>query len=944
MATFLRYLKCIRNFGIVSGPLSINQQRSLASSALRLNDSVATDFQRHRTREQTDFMIARNKKNLLKDKLGRIHSQSKTCNWVWKSNIETIIQSIRHPDSLNSYDTRLLISYCGSALTECAPSQRTKIVMQLWDKYKQHFISVNTQHYNALLQVHLENNYQFSPTDVLKEMKDNSIEPDIETYEKLIQLYCKQGNISDVLKIIEFMKEKGMSLTVPIFNSLITGHSENGDMDSAVNILNLMKENGIQIPNETYTTLMCAYAKRGDMENIQNIMSTCRNNKLYLTTKNILDVTYSLLVNDHTDHAQEMLKSISLNNNPDLTIMFITRLLEIRQEDLALDMLFDMCTALEKECAKKRQCLILFIKKLVFSDVEPEKIIEICSRFDDKTAILADHDVLLTAIQCSFERKDDLTFELLKRCKIKQYTFRPHYFWPLLVKFGGQKHDLHAIIEILKRMNTEFNVTPCIDTIVDYVVPYTFGDLQQLPELLKDCQIPSHIINNACVYTLLKKSKTRLASEYVSKYEDEYLYEKLGKILQKALLRTTDVASFLFLSSKLHGYPSNAELDADPSITFIDRQLAELMNSSNVYRLHVVEIIKYLKRYGYCVHAVTASKMRDYLANYATTQVLHTIKDITGVNNGRNIEPYYRNTSDRRLAKQHMPDRRTTDKESDNIRIVNSLLNNNEFDEAVEFIARHPLAVTNNLEFEARNLLYEVQSLPNYTAEHTERLFRALLKAQYIHLQFNSVKIVINAYHAEDKPKQLVKFLCSVTDEQYPLRRVMEKVMTVLIKKDEIDLLQTLVNHYTNILEKNRVYTCLYLGFLECERLKQAEKLLEFEWLKLDFRTMEARVSQWTSSGNKESMKLFLSAHLKLSGIERLKMYTHLVYYCDTCKDCESALNVWKKMQEDQIPLDDPLLLNLTNLLKKNNIDIPHSSDTETKDEGEEKIKQPLQS
>lgn len=73
---------------------------------------------------------------------------------------------------------------------------------------------------------------------------------------------------------------------------------------------------------------------------------------------------------------------------------------------------------------------------------------------------------------------------------------------------------LLGILDILKIMINDFNILPCIDTITDYVLPYTFEKISHTRDLLIKHNINETMINNAYVLLLLKKRKVTEAAIY----------------------------------------------------------------------------------------------------------------------------------------------------------------------------------------------------------------------------------------------------------------------------------------------------------------------------------------------------------------------------------------------------------------------------------------------
>lgn len=89
-------------------------------------------------------------------------------------------------------------------------------------------VPFDISHYNTLLKVYLENDYQFSPTEFLEDLEKQGIVPNRVTFQHLITSYCQNGDIAGASRILEFMRDKQLPINKIVFNSLVMGHSQNG--------------------------------------------------------------------------------------------------------------------------------------------------------------------------------------------------------------------------------------------------------------------------------------------------------------------------------------------------------------------------------------------------------------------------------------------------------------------------------------------------------------------------------------------------------------------------------------------------------------------------------------------------------------------------------------------------------------------------------------------
>ncbi|XP_064600920.1 leucine-rich PPR motif-containing protein, mitochondrial-like [Liolophura sinensis] len=111
------------------------------------------------------------------------------------SNVTEVMEQIEKDGSVTDTQSLLLIRCMGTTLPEIRPEERTAIVNQMWDKMLSLGATYNTQHYNALLRVYLQNEHKFSPTDFLASMDSNKVTPNRVTYQRLVARYCQDGDI-----------------------------------------------------------------------------------------------------------------------------------------------------------------------------------------------------------------------------------------------------------------------------------------------------------------------------------------------------------------------------------------------------------------------------------------------------------------------------------------------------------------------------------------------------------------------------------------------------------------------------------------------------------------------------------------------------------------------------------------------------------------------------
>lgn len=89
-------------------------------------------------------------------------------------------------------------------------------------------VALDVSHYNALLDIYLECEFDFSPLDFLKIMSDANVKPNRVTFQKLISQFCHQGKVEEAMKIVNTLANEQLTLNENVYSSFIHGHLING--------------------------------------------------------------------------------------------------------------------------------------------------------------------------------------------------------------------------------------------------------------------------------------------------------------------------------------------------------------------------------------------------------------------------------------------------------------------------------------------------------------------------------------------------------------------------------------------------------------------------------------------------------------------------------------------------------------------------------------------
>lgn len=478
----------------------------------------------------------------LERSIRRLDQDVKRSGRISRRDIEEILDEIRLTQSATSSQSLLVIRCCGNLVPDELPEVRTKLVKEIWKTLNKLNIQMDISHYNALLRVYLENEYNFSPTEFLADLESKGIEPNRVTYQRLIAHYCQRGDIEGATKILEFMREKQLPVNENVFNALIMGHSVAGDMESAADILKVMKQAGLEPSSDTYTTLLSGYAKQGNLQEIEKIFDTCDKNDIYFLDKDILEVIYHLAVGGHGKSIDSLLSRIrkGAGFNQD-AVNAILRLINKGEEETAFRILLTMTRGTRSD-GELLDTGGFFVKQLVKAGSPIQSIFEICKKLEDEEF---NPRASLIALEAAVTNgKIDLTCALLKKVQELGGPIRQHFFWPLICSAKSQ----NEVLDVLLLMQKEFNLQPNGETVREYAIP-TLKEKQydKIITLLRGAGVSVSTIATSVVYQALLDMNLSEAARLASMYQVYYSPFMYRRPLLLALNKTKDFDAYILL-------------------------------------------------------------------------------------------------------------------------------------------------------------------------------------------------------------------------------------------------------------------------------------------------------------------------------------------------------------------------------------------------------------
>ncbi|XP_050542701.1 leucine-rich PPR motif-containing protein, mitochondrial-like isoform X8 [Daktulosphaira vitifoliae] len=950
---------------------------------------------------------------------------------ISKRELESILKEIEENKSATSSQSLLIIRCCGTLLPDELPENRTKLVQKIWTTLNNLDVPMDISHYNTLLKVYLENDYQFSPTDFIEDLNSKGIVPNRVTYQHLVTAFCKKGDIEGASRILEYMRDKQLPINQVVFNALVLGHSQNGDMDSAQDVLNIMKESKLEPSSETYSLLASGFAKKGDIEKVHEILSSCKNHDVYLTHNDYFDIVHSLAVNGHRDKIDEILNQMhkTTGYNQD-----------------AINCIYKLITAGEIECAikvfesMKKPTNIegspsigrFFIAHLTKINCPVNKIINFCQKLVDEGS---NPRAFEYATEMALKNGSvNIALGLFEYMKQKEQSLRQHYFWPLLVSKNKQ-NDLNGLNDLLSIMINSYNLSPNIDTLRHYVLPLLFKNNLSGVQIISNLQlvgIPSGTSTHALVLYLLSNNEIRQAADIAATHRAFYLPNIIRQPLVNAFLSGNDIKSLVVILQQIcNGFsrlslvtsPESAKYSNDKFVPssdteeqiiemkeFIGQVVSNIVNklqkSSGATQI-TQELLEALYEKGLGLSSRSAEQIQQHLQSKLTFEISNLLENLTDSSLTRKVEldvkpggytlanvdektleniikkgessGETKNGAKRQLFNLYCKNKNLEkaialkeklDAEGFNIPtgslvfLIDLYLSNNKLEEAkylyqqltsadpnfvldkykmvkmadlivkdesvekaIEFLSSIKQSDENKdtfVSFQHSNNCWKLLNniADKGKADDVQKVFDLLILKNYntvsnillgplikVHIINNDIKGALDKFEWCCKT-----YRCTPWKNELALK---------FIEAEDATSLQILTDLSTTVHgEINSLYD-LMLAFVESGRIKQARKILETPGLRARQDRLNLACSKYGTAGSEEFLLRLIEVTKDVNQFDRLVIFNELMELYSKKNKVDEAVGLWTQIQEENIQPSNTFMWSLSELLKKNNREVP---------------------
>ncbi|XP_069810471.1 leucine-rich PPR motif-containing protein, mitochondrial [Dendropsophus ebraccatus] len=528
----------------------------------------------------------------------------------------------------NSNQAWFFLRACGSFMPEVPLVERTELVNSIWNKLKEMGVELNVAHYNTLLDVYIQNEHVFSPTEFLANMEAANVQPDQGTYQGLIAAYCSEGDIDGASKILGFMKSKNFPITEDVFNSLIKGHARAGDMDSAKNVLSIMQSAGIEPRWSTHVALLNAYAERGDVENIRQILN---DSQINIPQKHLTSVVLSLAKSGYSQYVHDVLEHMPncATFSQDI-INLCLALLTQGYEDAALEVAKQLNAWKPADGSTEIQPGDFFLRHCVNLKMPVSALMKCADQLQAAQMHNQPKEFLL---QCALRNPNsDLSMELMKTVKDEGILLRPRYFRPALNQMCG-RNDIQGLIQLMRNMKS-MGVDVELDPL-SRCMSRIFSEANSGQAILQDKECMEDL-QNVCVssvrHCLLRGNLTSVHSFLSSSTSPITVDRSLVVALGTAFLKCEDVEMLAKITGLLYKDGSDSRDSSRPTefVGYFLYYVIDRMSDSEAQAMeeHLRQYFHQLKEMGLTIDTKQYRGIQKLLERNAVTQLNEDLKKL----------------------------------------------------------------------------------------------------------------------------------------------------------------------------------------------------------------------------------------------------------------------------------------------------------------------------
>ena len=111
-------------------------------------------------------------------------------NRITTTDILSLVNRLESSENANARQYLFALRCCGNVQVDEPNARRGKLAERVWESMEKKGLKLEISHYSTLLRVHLDNNTDFQPTEILTEISRKGLQPNRVVYQHLIAKFC----------------------------------------------------------------------------------------------------------------------------------------------------------------------------------------------------------------------------------------------------------------------------------------------------------------------------------------------------------------------------------------------------------------------------------------------------------------------------------------------------------------------------------------------------------------------------------------------------------------------------------------------------------------------------------------------------------------------------------------------------------------------------------
>ncbi|KAL5281307.1 LRPPRC family protein [Megaselia abdita] len=857
-------------------------------------------------------------------------------------------------DTLNALDVPMDISHYNALLRVYLENEYLFSPIDFLEDLKSKGFEPNRVTYQRLIRRYCQQGDLDGATQILKFMQEKTLPVNEHVFNALIVGHSQANDIKSSKGILTVMKQAGLEPTSETYVTLMCCLAKHGLVDEIFSTLEECDKNNILILDKDLLEIIYNLATNSHLDRIPEILGKLQKSRGF--NQDCINVILRLISKEKEDIAYEIFKVMprTVNENGEITDTGNFLIRQLVKSSRPISKIVDICTDMKNNNFNTKAFEVAYEAGITFNTIDVMKLlyvmkendIEIRQHFFWPVVCRANNENELVQILTEMKEKFGIesNTETLRDYIIPKLKQKNSDSIIDLLSKAGISHGTAAISTAYWTLSSN-NLKETVQIMENHkaVYPIALFKNQLFSAFSKSGDVDSFVkfLNAACMNLRSKESAKQLISEVtlevvaVSKTNKiEQVEEVLNKLLENNLGITSECAENIQtkLESQMTENISNI-LSKLISVDFKNKSQTQKFENMSVEELEDIleknrfpSKTNYLKRclINACFDTKDLGKIEQVLKDLQQTgftipsgakaQLIDLYCNLERIDDALNLY-----TEEKSKKSDFQLDAIKT------LKMADLIFKQGNSDKAIAFLIENKKESLNDeISFVYKNTVWKLLNNLAETgnADLLKKVFDVLESNNYLKPSNVVLGPLIKVHLKNDNISAAMDTFAEIC-EKYRSTPWKNEIACRLIQSEDAVNLQKLTDLSTTIHgEVNSLYDLVF-SFIECGRIRQARKILETPGLQNRSNRISSACERYRSGGDTKSLEALVEATANINYIDRNLIFFNLLQRYQKENDPQKALNLWTKMQEENIVPTDTFLIRLSNFLKENNMEVP---------------------